>query len=103
MAAVNVFPAPLQDLTATLRLAEIASRISDCLAQGSTPRMCLANLLGLLRNSRWLSSRSSLGGVGLRAATDRLRFLGLVPASAGMTESGLATSKYGFLRAAGLV
>ena len=74
--------------------------MSHCLSQGSTFNVCRANLTGLSRNKRWLAIRSSLGGVGLRAATERFGFLGL--GSAGMTESGLAICKYGFLRAADL-
>ena len=69
--------------------------MSHCLSQGSTFNVCRANLTGLSRNKRWLAIRSSLGGVGLRAATERFGFLGLVPAS-GMTESGLAIASTGF-------
>ena len=77
MAAVNVLPAPLQDRTATCWWLETALRMSHCLSQGSTFNVCRANLTGLSRNKRWLAIRSSLGGVGLRAATERFGFLGL--------------------------
>ena len=64
--------------------------------QGRMFKTRSAKLTGFLAYDvcRW--STSSAGGVALRAATDRLRFLVFG------SSSGLAASKYGFLRAADL-
>ena len=85
MAAVKVFPAPLQERTATDRFRAMASRICCCLSHGLTPRILQAKLIGSVRMARWFRMASLAGGTGFRAASDRMMLLGFGSASVGLS------------------